>query len=119
MTLAQSGSFTSGGTSISTPAGATSIDATVTAITAVAHTSAAATGFNTGTTCGYSDWAVGVAKNMVGKTCFGTTWTLATSYNVYKISGTALTMGDTSGSNDGSTAAKRPTTYESSSYTKQ
>lgn len=42
-----------------------------------------------------------------------------TLYQIYKLDGNQLYLGDTSGANDGSSDARRPTSFETTSYAKQ
>jgi hypothetical protein len=92
---------------------------TVTSITATIASSDVVNMFNSSSECGFTDWAVGVAKTISGQTCD----TLAdiasetvpfTHVDIYKRDGSSLYMGAESGS-DG----VRPTELNTQAATKQ
>jgi hypothetical protein len=83
-------------------------------------------GLNTATECGYSDWALGVAKDLAGRTCGSITFPSAgaVQYDIYNIAqfdlpftgevAGELKFGSSSGGMDGTTPAKRPTALDGS-----
>jgi hypothetical protein len=64
--------------------------------------------------CGLTNWTAGVPVDLMGKTCRGISYTDPRHYDIYKISGGKLTLGNmTAGS-----MSTRPNSFESTSYTK-
>lgn len=73
--------------------------------------------FNTASYCGFNNWVINVAKPVTGLSCGGALMP-AQFYSIFKVdNNNRLYMGALDASHDGTTPAKRPTTYESSYYT--
>lgn len=101
--------------------GSRKIDLTYSQVTATYHRPTDVQGFNTNSFCGLSNWAVGVAQDITGLNCGGEAIPAAGSkdYDIYYIPNGlappgwyetgALYIGYRDSTNDGSTAAKRPT----------
>lgn len=97
-------------------------DATVVSVTATLHDARYVDYFNQSTVCGFSDWALDVAKDLTGATCGDEKMASAGDkmYNIYAISGNQLTLGETTDELDGKTPETRPTELDSTYvYTRQ
>lgn len=101
--------------------GSTKIDLVLTDITATPKSAAAVLILNAASYAGYTDWQADTAKSVAGINIDGSAYDTAgtKSYDIYKISGSSLYLGDTGGTNDGSTDALRPISFETISATKQ
>jgi len=98
------------------------IDETLATVTITALDSSVVSTYNTAVLCGYSDWAVGVAKDVAGRSCGSSTMPAAgaVSYDIYYISDMdvpslgiyegMLNFGYNDASHDGSSSAQRPDT---------
>jgi hypothetical protein len=100
-----------GGTAVTTPAGAKTIDTKLLTATLTPLDDATATSLATAKYCDYTDWKKDTAKD-VAKKCDASDTDVAgrLAYGIYKLEGNKLTLGDYSGANDGKSAATRPTT---------
>jgi hypothetical protein len=108
------------------PAGAKKIDVTTESITFTPKAAATVAQLNAGMVCGFTDWALGTAKDVTGKNCppLGMLPTQGTvAYNIYFVDKTAtpetLQLGMLTMTEDGTTDAKRPTTLSATKLTKQ
>jgi hypothetical protein len=100
--------------------GAKNLDLVVAKATLTPLSADVAKDMNANKLCGTTDWATGVEKSL-STACEGTGTAIvpgSTIFDIAKVSGNTLTTGDTSGANDSSTAAKRPTALDVGSYTK-
>lgn len=94
---------------------ATALDIIVSKLEIQVLSTAVANSYNSSSYCGKTDWAVnGQWFDMTGLSCSDT----APIYDIFKITGSQVVFGNKSGSNDGSSTLKRPTTLESGGYTK-
>lgn len=130
--LGETGTYTIGGQVPN--ASRYELDRTLTSLTITPQNSTAVTNYNTSSLCGFSDWAIGVTKNVTGLNCGGDYLPAAglKYYDVFIIwpysvpatpgyPGTGITAGTlnfgyTDSTNDGSTPAKRPTSLTSPDY---
>ncbi len=108
----------SGGDDVDQPEGAKTLDYTVSKVEITPLTTTEANGRNSVTACGFSDWAVNVPKDITSG-CGGPSSAGETTYDIYKIDNGRLFTGDLTGSNDGTTASKRPTGLQSISLSKE
>lgn len=97
--------------------GTKTIDSTIQSIKWTYHTAEQATYGNTNVMYGYVDWQAEVPKEISGKGNVPTIGTIV--YDIYKIEGNILSMGENTSELDGTTEAKRPVDFESSGYAKQ
>lgn len=105
------------GEAVNEPAGATAMDITYTVVNIAPSSAAIANVLNSHQQCGFTDWAAGVAKNVVGLTC-GSDVMHAKSYTIYKLAGNQLQLGKNDGVNNGDTAETRERVL-GDAYTKQ
>jgi len=115
------------GEAVATPAGAKKLDLTYSSVTATPATDETVDSLNTSSSCGYSDWAKGQAKDTSGK---GEADCLALSENakgdtvftIFQIDGTKIQFGDLgapSSATSGEADDKRPTALDSFIANKQ
>lgn len=109
------------GDKISPTSNSVMIDETLSSFKMTLYDSSAVSSYNSATYCGYSDWAVGVAKDIAGRNCGGSTAPTVgeVNYDIYivwpysipsmGIVQGALNFGYNDTTYDGSTPAKRPT----------
>lgn len=113
------------------------LDRVISSMTLKPLSASIANTYNTNNHCGYSDWSVGVAKNVLGRTCSGVLIPSpgAVYYDLYSIArfdtsaipgfpGTGSHRGDlnfgyTDSGKDGSTEDKRPTSVTSPAFRRQ
>lgn len=108
----------SGGDDVDQPDGGKTFDYTVSKVEITPLTTTEANGRNSVTACGFSDWAVNVAKDITSG-CGGPGSAGETTYDIYKVDNGRLFTGDLSGSYDGTSAAKRPRGFQSISLSKE
>lgn len=103
------------GSVASTPADATNLDISGIKMYATAKNDSTVTAFNSAQFFGMSDWALNVEKEVTGLNGDGTASADGSSqFEIFKITGNTLCFGKKSETNDGSSAAKRPTELETS-----
>ncbi|UYL07396.1 hypothetical protein B9G69_010100 [Bdellovibrio sp. SKB1291214] len=100
--------------------GSVELDLKVATLTLTPLNSTLVSNYNNLTYCGYSDWAIGVAKDVAGRTCDGSTQAAVGEmiYDIYNINQYSipefnivqgnLSFGYNHSSHDGKTPAKRP-----------
>ena len=95
--------------------GAYNLDSTYSKVEFTIHTDALVSQFNTAGACG-GGWTKDVAKEITATaaSCTGFPKSGDKNYDIYKVDGTKLYFGDSSGGKDGSTADKRPTALKTS-----
>jgi len=121
LTFDITGTVTSPGDA-TTPAGAKKLNFTYVSATATIHTDAIVTAANASSLCGYTDFVKDVPKSVLGKTCgsgraIGNTGEVG--YDVYKITGTTLQLGDEDTVTGTPSDTNRPTALETTTFTKQ
>ena len=120
-TLYSAGSFALDATSISTPAGAKSMDSTYTTLILTPSTPAMANALNGASYCGVTNWQSSYGVQLLGKTCDGKTYPASgyIDYSIYQVAGNILNLGDESNAaTDGSAPNKRPTGFDTLTLTK-
>ncbi len=72
--------------------------------------------FNAASTCGFSNWTVGVPKDVTNLSCVSGITIGKVLYSIAKVSGTQLQLGQADSSHDGSTPALRHVVLSSTLY---
>ena len=103
-----------------TPTGAKKYNFTWATVSQTPKIASYVTAFNTLGLCGITTWALNTETSILGKTCGNTTFQSAgdISYDIYKITGTSLSLGKTDATNTGKTDALRPIALDTVVYTK-
>lgn len=126
-TFVLSATFTSG-ESVATPSGAKTLDLTISSLAATLHTDAYVQAFNgeaegSSKACG-GGWSKDLARTLSAADCADTASMKAIfdkSYGIYKIEAGVLyegDLGDDGSATDGSSAEKRPTSFETRTSSK-
>lgn len=106
------------GNLLTSPAQSFELTKTVTSATLTPNSSLAASGMNLLGVCGLSGWQSGMAKDITGLNCFGTT-VFANDFQIIQLAGSYLYMGLRDLGHDGSTLATRPIALDPTPYIKQ
>lgn len=70
--------------------------------------------------CGFTDWAVGVEKDLTGNPCMSSSLQPGrVLYSIATVIGDTMQLGVTDGANDGSSEALRHTKLGATTYTRQ
>ncbi|MBF0227611.1 MAG: hypothetical protein HQK76_19360 [Desulfobacterales bacterium] len=105
------------GKDLVTPAGAKEVDMKFSSIKFTPLHDSFAQALNKAIYLGYTDWKKDIAKDVSGKEGMPTAGT--TSYNIVKLDGNTLYLGDTKANcEDGTTPLTRPTCWEKEPFTK-
>ena len=115
------------GDAVTAPAGAKKIDITLKSVSITLATAETAAEANASSSCGFTDWAVGQAKDVMGKpsSCSEAGAEVTADeklFTIYELTGTTLKLGNpgSAGSaTDGTSDTKRPTALSSTVATKQ
>jgi hypothetical protein len=78
-----------------------------------------ATAFNLVSHCGFTDWGVGVKKDITGLACVASgPKANVVTYSILKYQDTQIQIGQTEGANDGTSEALRHSAYDPNTYTR-